>query len=130
MWDAYFKSNATAENDLEELIAEKQIHVALDKDDECIGIMGIVDKGCFHKFSYLSLIAVKEEYRGKGVGNKMLLKFEEIGFEKSDRVFLLVSDFNRRAQMFYQKWGYRQVGKVPDLFKAGIAECIMVKYKS
>ncbi|WP_313582485.1 GNAT family N-acetyltransferase [Lacrimispora sp.] len=29
-------------------------------------------EGAFHAFHYLHLIAIKEEYRGKGIGKKLL----------------------------------------------------------
>ncbi len=127
LWQEYFESDAAAEDDLREMILNKQIHVAL-RQKECIGFMGVVNKGCFRKFSYLSLIAVKNGYRGQGVGTALLAHFEKIGFEKADRVFLLVSDFNKNAQSLYRKLGYRQVGTIPDLFKQGVSENVLVKY--
>jgi ribosomal protein S18 acetylase RimI-like enzyme len=75
------------------------------------------------------VIAVKREYRSKGIGKALLRKFEKIGFEKANRVFLLVSDFNEKAQSFYTKLGYKKVGQIPDLFKKGVAEKILVKYE-
>lgn len=129
LWETYFKSNTTAENEIKEMITKKQIYVALNKNDNCIGFMGIVNKGCFRKFSYLSLIAVKKRYRSKGVGRELINKFEDVGFKKADRVFLLVSDFNRKAQLLYRKLGYKKVGNIPDLYKAGVSENLLVKYK-
>jgi len=129
LWEAYFRSNTTAENDIKEMIIKKQIYVATNTNDECIGFMGVIDQGCFRKFSYLSLIAVKKKDRGKGIGKKLIHKFEEIGFEKADKVFLLVSDFNKKAQSLYRQLGYKNVGKIPDLFKKGVSEHILVKYK-
>jgi ribosomal protein S18 acetylase RimI-like enzyme len=130
LWETYFKSNAAAENDIEEMISQKQIHVALNHANECIGFMGVIQNGCFRKFSYLSIIAVTSEYRKKGVGRQLLKKFEEIGFEQADRVFLLVSDFNRKAQLLYSALGFQKVGEIPDLFKRGVAEYILIKYGS
>lgn len=130
LWETYFKSNAAAENDIEEMISKKQIYVALDNADECIGFMGVIQNGCFRKFSYLSIIAVDRGCRDKGVGSKLIKKFEEISFKQADRVFLLVSDFNQRAQLFYRKLGYQKVGEIPDLFKRGVSEYVLIKYGS
>ena len=116
LWEAYFKSNATAENDIEELISKKQVYVAMNQNNECIGFMSVIHQGCFHKFSYLSLIAVQYGYRNKGIGKKLLTKFENMGFKQADKVFLLVSDFNQKARQLYKKLGYKKVGKIPDLF--------------
>ena len=128
LWETYFKSNGAAENDIAEMISKKQIYVALDKANECIGFMGVIQNGCFRKFSYLSIIAVDRGFRSKGVGSKLIQKFEEIGFDQADRVFLLVSDFNQRAQLFYRKLGYQKVGAIPDLFKKGVSEYVFMKY--
>lgn len=129
LWDTYFKSNTSAENDIKEMITKKQIYVALNKNDKCIGFMGVINNGCFRKFSYLSLIAVKKRYRRKGIGKELINKFEEIGFKKANRVFLLVSNFNKKAQLLYKILGYKKVGIIPNLFKIGISEHLLVKYK-
>jgi ribosomal protein S18 acetylase RimI-like enzyme len=127
LWETYFKSNASAENDIEEMISKKQIYVALNQNDECIGFMGVIHNGCFHKFSYLSLIAVENGYRNKGIGKQLLKKFEKMGFKQANKVFLLVSDFNHKAQLLYKNIGYKEVGKIPDLFKKGVHEHVLVK---
>lgn len=129
LWEAYFRFNATAEDDLEKMISKEQIYVALNQNNECIGFMSVIHNGCFRKFSYLSLIAVRSGSRSKGIGKQLLKKFEETGFEKADRVFLLVSDFNQKAQLLYSRLGYKKVGKIPDLFKMGVSEHLLVKYK-
>lgn len=128
LWETYFQSNPTIENEIRKMILGKQIYIALNKTNQCIGFMGVINDGCFRKFTYLSVIAVKREYRSKGIGRSLVSKFEEIGFEKANRVFLLVSDFNKKAQLFYKQLGYKKVGEIPDLFKTGVAENILVKY--
>ena len=91
--------------------------------------MGIINNGCFGKFSYLSILAVKEKFRNNGIGELLVNKFEAIGFKRADRVFILVSDFNKRARKFYRKLGYKKVGNIPNLFKVGVSENLLVKYK-
>ena len=129
LWDAYYESNPLAENNIKVAIIKKQIYVALNRNKNCIGFMGIVHNGCFNRFSYLATLAVKKRYRRKGIGKQLIHKFEEIGFQIADRVFILVSDFNKRAQTFYKGLGYKKVGEIPDLFKRGISEHLIVKYK-
>ena len=129
LWDAYFKNNPTHEAALEEMISKKQVYVATNKNDKCIGFMGVINNGCFRKFSYLATLAVKKRYRNKGIGEALVSKFETIGFKRADKVFILVSDFNKIAQKFYRKLGYKKVGNIPDLFKTGISENLLVKYK-
>lgn len=130
LWEAYFKKNTTAEDDIEQMILKRQIHVALNENNDCIGFMGVIHNGCFRKFSYLSLIAVEKRYRGNGIGRKLIDRFEEIGFTQADRAFLLVSDFNTKAQEFYHKLGYLQAGEIPNLYKMGVNEHLMIKYEN
>jgi ribosomal protein S18 acetylase RimI-like enzyme len=129
LWNVYFKNNPAHEATIEEMISKKQVYVAINKNDKCVGFMGVINNGCFYKFSYLATLAVKKRYRNKGVGKDLVNKFETIGFKKADRVFILVSDFNKTAQKFYRKLGYKKVGNIPNLFKKGISENLLVKYR-
>jgi len=129
LYDAYFKNSPTHEAALEKMISKKQVYIATNKNGKCVGFMGVINDGCFHKFSYLATLAVKKRYRNKGLGEALVNKFETIGFKRADRVFILVSDFNKQAQKFYRKLGYKKVGNIPDLFKNGISEILLVKYK-
>jgi ribosomal protein S18 acetylase RimI-like enzyme len=129
LWDAYFQNNPTHEATLEEMISKKQVYVATNKTNQCIGFMGVINNGCFQNFSYLATLAVIKRYRNKGIGKALVNKFESIGFKRADRVFILVSDFNNIANKFYGKLGYKKVGNIPDLYKAGISENLLVKYR-
>jgi ribosomal protein S18 acetylase RimI-like enzyme len=129
LWDEYFKTDSSHELILEEMISEKQIYVVPNKAGRCIGFMGVINNGCFRIFSYLAILAVKREYRNKGIGKALVDKFEDIGFKREEKVFILVSDFNQSAQKFYQKLGYKRVGNIPDLYKIGVSENLLVKYK-
>lgn len=129
LWDTYFKNNPTHESALGKMISKKQVYVVTNKNDQCIGFMGVINNGCFSKFTYLSILAVKKGFRNKGVGKVLVNKFETIGFKRADRVFILVSDINKTAQKFYRKLGYKKVGNIPDLFKNGVSENLLVKYR-
>ena len=88
-----------------------------------------VGNGAFYKFPYVLNIAIKKDLRGKGIGKKLLSFFEDKGFERASKLFLLVSDFNVRAKKFYQDMGYQEVGLIPDLIREGVGEYIMMKSK-
>ncbi len=128
LWDAYFKDDPTTEK-IEEEIRKNSITVSVDDQDKCIGFMGINKNGCFGKFPYLEILCIHKDYRNKGIGKELLRHFENVGFEKEDRVFLLCSDFNEKGQKFYQENGYIECGKISDLYKKGITEYFFVKYK-
>jgi ribosomal protein S18 acetylase RimI-like enzyme len=129
LWDAYFKDDPSFEKIVEE-IQKNRVAVYVDDQDRCIGFMGINEDGCFGKFPYLEILSVHEDYRSKGVGIELLQHFENVGFEKEDRVFLLCRDFNKRGRKFYQENGYTECGKISNLYKNGIAEYFFVKYRN
>ncbi len=106
-----------------------EILIALNSLGEFIGFMRVDLFGAFAKFPLLRVIAVKENYRGHGFGSKMLKFYEGLGFENSDKVFLLVSEFNERAKFLYERIGYKVVGKIPNLYQKGTAEFLMMKEK-
>jgi len=65
--------------------------------------------------SWLGLTIGEKEYWGKGIANKAIKYFEEesrcLG---ANRIELGVFEFNERAQKFYQKQGYREIGRIPN----------------
>lgn len=124
---AYFKSDEDLTSALINAIENQEIFIALDGSGNCLGYICIAIKGAFCEFPYCRSLAVKESNRGMGVGTTLLNYYEKIGFKNADKLFILVSDFNKRAKKLYEKLGYLQVGSVPNLFKEGITEYIMVK---
>jgi ribosomal protein S18 acetylase RimI-like enzyme len=98
-------------------------------DDTVLGFMRIDLKGTFAKFPLLRVIAVNEKYRNQGIGKAMIEYYESMGFEESDKVFLLVSEFNTDAKRLYERLGYVEVGKIPDLYQKDTAEYFMMKKK-
>lgn len=122
----YFESEGSALNAIEEGLAQGNLYVAIDQ-EVCTGFMFYITNGAFHSFPYLHLIAVKEEYRGKGIGKHLVDYFEKIS--DRDKFFLVVADFNPNAKGFYESIGYRQVGEILGLYRDGITEYIMMKEK-
>lgn len=45
----------------------------------------------------------------------------------SSKLFLVVADFNPGAKRFYIKNGFKEVGRIPDLYKNGVVESLMMK---
>ena len=55
--------------------------------------------------------------------------FENIGFERSSKLLLLVSDFNLQAKRLYHEIGDKEIGVINGLFREEISEDIMMKSK-
>jgi ribosomal protein S18 acetylase RimI-like enzyme len=85
----------------------------------------IVENGAFHSFPYLHIIAVKEEFRGLGVGKDFLNYIERTC--NCSKLFLVVADFNPDAKRFYINNGFTEIGCIPNLYKNDITECLMMK---
>jgi len=124
--DIYFQGDR-ANKCLTDGITKEEIFVAVDATGEALGFIWYDLNGTFYRFPYVRLIAVRQEHRGKGIGKVLLDHFEAIAAEHANAFFLLVSDFNPDAKRLYEKIGYVQVGEIPDVFKEGVAECLMMK---
>ena len=125
----YFSEAGSARKTLEEGFSKGEIYVAIDSDNNCKGFVWVILDGIFHSWPYIHIITVKSEYRGQGIG-KMLLKFvEDVVFKDYKKLFLVVSDFNPDARRLYESIGYTEIGEIPNLYKNGITECLMMKLK-
>ena len=125
--DEYFASEEKATSALTEGMAKGEIYVAVDGGGECLGFIWYLLEGAFHSYPYLHIIAVKEGFRGLGIGRKLLSFFERAVFTDHSKVFLVVADFNPDAKRLYESLGYRQVGVLPGLYKQGVTEYLMMK---
>ena len=124
--ERYFSSPGSAEDAILEGIRQENLYVAF-IGEECVGFTYIIPKGAFHSFPYLHIIAVKEEYRNRGIGKALLDYSERIAHEMADKFFLVVADYNPDAKRFYERNGYRQVGVIPNLYRPGVTEYMMEK---
>ena len=122
----YFSLPGSAENAILEGIRQGNLYVAL-IGEECVGFTYIIPKGAFHSFPYLHIIAIKEEYRDKGIGKALLDYSERIASEMADKLFLVAADYNPDAKRFYERNGYQQIGEIPNLYRTGITEYLMIK---
>ena len=123
----YYPTKESAEALLKEGIEKQEIYVALDENFECVGYIWFALSKMFYKFPYICQIAVRKEFRGQRIGTKLLSFVEEIVFKDWAKLFITVSDFNKRAKKLYQEIGFKEVGFIPDLFKDGVSEHVMVK---
>jgi ribosomal protein S18 acetylase RimI-like enzyme len=125
----YFSEEGKARRALEEGFSEDELYVATDNNNNCMGFVWVILDGIFHAHPYVHIIAVKSENRGQGIGKKLLKYIEDIYFEKYSKLFLVVSDFNPEAKKLYKDIGYIAIGDIPNLYRQGISECLMMKSK-
>lgn len=125
----YFTEEAKARTALLEGLEKRQLSVVFNEDNHFIGFFWLIPQGAFHSFPYLHIIAIKEEYRGKGHGKKIMQYIETRVFKESSKLFLVVADFNPVAKRFYEALGYKETGVIPGLYKAWVTEYLMMKGK-
>ncbi len=122
----YFPDEEKARRAVLEGYSKGEFYLAINK-EECLGFLWYLPNGAFHSFPYLHIIAVKEQYRGCGIGKKLLGFFETVISQDSEKAFLVVADFNPRAKQLYESIGYREIGIIPNLYKQGVNEHLMMK---
>ncbi len=79
---------------------------------------------------YLKQIVIDSEYRGVGIGKKLMKNLEKETFKTKKVLYLCVTDFNRSAQKFYKDQGYQKVGVLRDYALKGVHEFLLRKTKS
>ena len=123
----YFDSDQSAREFLTQAMQDDQLYVGLGDTGEVLGFVKYVPRGGFHRFPYIHVVAIKRIHRQRGVGTHLLKGFEREVLQEARRVFLLVAEFNTRAQGFYLKNGYKEIGRIPDFYRDGVTEIIMMK---
>lgn len=76
---------------------------------------------------YIQLLAVFPEFQNRRLGEKIMRFAEDKIFQRSKNVFLCVSDFNFRAQKFYERLGYQKTGALENFLVAGQNEILLRK---
>ena len=59
------------------------IYVALDENEKCLGFIYYMTNGVFGSHPYLHIVAVKEGYRGCGIGKQLIKYFEDNASDSS-----------------------------------------------
>jgi ribosomal-protein-alanine N-acetyltransferase len=101
-----------------------EVYVAV-HDGAVVGFVILVLKGAF--VGYIRTIAVRGDWRSRGVGRRLIRFAEERIFRESPNVFLCVSSFNTRARSLYERLGYEMVGELRDYIVRGHSEWLMRK---
>jgi ribosomal-protein-alanine N-acetyltransferase len=104
---------------------EYQVYIARAGAERC-GFL-ILDPRGVAGAPYVKSVAIAEEFRGHGLGTKLLAFAEDLVRPRARHLFLCVSSFNDRARVLYERLGYAPVGSVQDLAIEGASELIMCK---
>ncbi|MBP1532838.1 MAG: GNAT family N-acetyltransferase, partial [Ruminococcus sp.] len=73
---AYFSDYEKAADMLTYAVGQKNVYVALDENEKCLGFIYYMTNGVFGSYPYLHIVAVKEEYRSCGIGKQLIKYFE------------------------------------------------------
>jgi len=92
---------------------------------EILGFIIIEMNGTF--VGYIKSIYTAPEWRGRGVGSKLMGFAEDRIFKEAPNVFACVSGFNKRAQRLYKRLGYEVVGELKDYIISGESEILLRK---
>ena len=93
--------------------------------NEIVGLLLISMRGAFT--GYIKSVAVRDDWRSKGVGRALLTFGEDRIFRESPNVFICVSSFNPRARSLYERLGYESVGVLRDFIMRGYDEILLRK---
>ncbi len=127
LWQRYHVTQESIGERLRQGLEDHATIYVAERTGEVLGFLWLVERGAFARSDYIQLIGVRPNDRSRGVG-RALMEFAEAASRAHGRdLFLLVSDLNIDAQRFYQRLGYRPVGKLDDYVIPGISELIYLK---
>lgn len=76
---------------------------------------------------YIQSVCVAAEWRGRGIGTKLIRYVEERIFRDTPNVFICVSSFNDDARRLYERLGYSVVGELQNYVISGASEILLRK---
>jgi ribosomal-protein-alanine N-acetyltransferase len=102
----------------------REIFVAVDV-DQPVAFVILNMRGAF--VGYIQTIAVKEDWRSRGLGTRLIAFAERRILRETPNVFICVSSFNARARALYERLGYEVVGELRDYIVRGHSEWLLRK---
>ena len=102
-----------------------EVYVAVREGADVLGFVMINMGGAF--VGYIQSLAVREGWRGRGLGSQLIAVAERRILGEAPNVFILVSSFNARARALYERLGYTVVGELHDYIVRGHSEWLLRK---
>ncbi|MGT2911317.1 GNAT family N-acetyltransferase [Streptococcus cameli] len=87
---------------------------------------GLIAKKSFASL-HLAELAIDFSRRGSGIGTRLMEEMEKWAKEQAISV-ITVSTESYQAQAFYERFGYREFGRLKDMPFQGVDKIYMVKY--
>ena len=104
--------------------ASREVYVAVGA-EMIRGFVVLVMQGAFT--GYIQSVCVDAEWRGQGIGSRLIQFAEQRILSVTPNVFLCVSSFNPAARRLYQRMGYEVIGELKDYIVPGYSEILMRK---
>jgi ribosomal protein S18 acetylase RimI-like enzyme len=76
---------------------------------------------------YIQTVAVGADWRGRGLGSRLIAFAEKRIFAEKPNVFMCVSSFNKKAQRLYRRLGYEKIGVLKNFIVSGHDEILLRK---
>jgi ribosomal protein S18 acetylase RimI-like enzyme len=102
----------------------REVYVAVFK-GEVIGFIILQMEGTFT--GYIQTVAVRADWRGRGLGSRLIAFAEKRIFAEKPNVFICVSSFNKKAQRLYRRLGYEKIGVLKNFIVPGHDEILLRK---
>lgn len=125
-------SKTLSENQLVSLLNKKtNILLTYSEDNKLLGyVLGVYrDAPEFAHRLKIQAISVIPEFRGRGIGRKLMEKLLAFGKESGfDLVYLEVASDNSNACKLYESFGMKETGNLPDGFRKNGKSCNIKTY--
>jgi GNAT superfamily N-acetyltransferase len=107
--------------------AGDHLTVAVGPDGRVCGLAWVLPSRILTGAAYLRLLLVAEGSQRDGTGAALLAAAEGAARTTANHLVLLVTTGNMGARRFYARHGYRHVGDLPGLARAGLDEALYWK---
>lgn len=111
---------------VEHSIRHRDVNVVVARDAGVVAGFGIMKYG--EDGASLNLLAVKKEYRRRGVGSRIIAWLERVAMDSGlFEIVVQLRDNNKTARVFYETLGFEVVDHVPGYYRNQELGLVMAK---